>query len=134
MEKKILFGTLGGALAGFIASMIVFMGIFGGMAEQWMAEHGACLKEMNMVWWVVATLFYGLLYAWLLHKLGADTFKSGALNAMWVALLIGLIMGLSNASTYTAYPWSWLPYDVISNVITTGIAGGVIGWIYGKMK
>ncbi len=134
MEKKIIFGTLGGALAGMIVSMAIYLGIFGGMAEEWQATHGACLKEMNMLWWIVATLLWGLLFALLLHKFGISTVKSGAIAGAWIGFLIMLIFGISNASTYTAYPWSWLPYDVIGSTVSTTIAGGVVGWIYGKVK
>jgi hypothetical protein len=52
MEKKMLFGTLGGGVTGMLVSMAIFMGIFGSMAEQWMQDNAACLKPMegNMVW------------------------------------------------------------------------------------
>ncbi|RMH15647.1 MAG: hypothetical protein D6698_10930 [Gammaproteobacteria bacterium] len=117
-----------------IVSMAIYLGIFGGMAEEWQATHGACLKEMSMFWWIVATLLWGLLFALLLHKFGISTVKSGAIAGAWIGFLIMLIFGISNASTYTAYPSSWLPYDVIGSTVSTTIAGGVVGWIYGKVK
>lgn len=134
MEKKILFGTLGGLVAGTVLAMVIFMGIFGGMAEQWMAEHGDCLKEMNPALGILASLFYSLLIAILLHKFGISTFKSGAIAGAWITTLMVLSYGIMNGSTYTAYPWNWLPYDVIANTIIGAVAGGVVGWIYGKVK
>ena len=134
MEKKILFGTLGGLVAGILLTMAIFMGIFGGMAEQWQAEHGACLKEMNPALGILGSLFFSLFMASLLHKFGISTFKSGAIAGGWISLLMVLSYGIWNASTYTAYPWSWLPYDVISNTIIGAVSGGVVGWIYGKVK
>jgi hypothetical protein len=134
MEKKLLFGTLGGAVAGIAVAMIFFMGIYAGMAEKWMAEHGACLKEMDMKWWFVASVIQGFFYALLLHKLGANTFRSGAITGAWITFLIALVMGISMASTYTAYPWSWLPYDLISQLVSGAVTGGVIGWIFSKVK
>lgn len=133
MEKKILFGTLGGFVTGTILAMAIFMGIFGGMAEKWQAEYAACLN-MNMTGGVVGSLVFSLLIAILLAKFGVDTFKSGAMAGTWISFLILLWFGLWNASTFTAYSWSWLPYDVIGNTIIGAIAGGVVGMIYGKMK
>ena len=134
MEKKILFGTVGGAVAGTVVSMVIYMGIFGSMAEQWMAEHGACLKEMNPTWWFVSALIQGLLYALLFHKMGINTLKSGAITGAWIAILIAAFIGISMASTYTAYPWNWLPYDILGNTVASAAAGAFIGWIYSKVK
>ncbi len=134
MEKKILFGTIGGAVAGTIVSMAIYMGLFGSMAEQWMAEHGTCLKEMDPTWWFLSAIVHGLLYSLLFHKMGINTPKIGAVTGAWVALLIALFMGISMASTYTAYPWDWLPLDIAGNTVASGAAGAVIGWIYGRIR
>lgn len=134
MEKKILFGTLGGALAGLIASTVIFMGIFGSMAEQWMADNAACLKEMNPAWWLVSALVQGLLYAILIYKMDISGWKGGALAGAWISFFIVLFIGIAMASTYTAYPWNWLPYDVLGNAAAGAAGGAAIGWIYGKVK
>ncbi len=136
MEKKILFGTLGGGATGMLVSMAIFMGIFGSMAEQWMADNAACLKPMDgsMVWWIVTSLIWGLLYSLLFHKMGVSGFKGGAIAGAWIGLLIALIFGLSQAMSYIAYPFSWLPYDVIASTVTGSLAGGVIGLIFSKVK
>lgn len=136
MEKKILFGTLGGGLTGMLVSMAIFMGLFGSMSEQWMTENAACLKPMEggMVWWIVMSVLWGLLYSLLFHKIGVSTFKGGAIAGAWIGLLIALIMGISQAMTYVAYPFSWLPYDVISSTVVGTLAGGVVGWIFSRVK
>lgn len=134
MEKKILFGTLGGAVTGMLVAMVLFMGILGGMAEQWMQENAACLKEMNTVAGIGGSLAQALLMALLLHKLGISTFKSGAVAGAWITFLMVLWYGIWNASTFNAYTWDWLPIDVIGNTLAGALAGGVIGWIYGKVK
>ncbi|MBK9257838.1 MAG: hypothetical protein IPM42_20480 [Saprospiraceae bacterium] len=134
MEKKILFGTLGGAITGTVVSMAYYMGIFGSMAEQWMADNSACLKDMNPTWWFVGAILQGLLFALLFHKMGINTTKSGAFAGGWIAFLIAAFIGISMASTYTAYPWSWLHYDLLGNTISSSAAGAVIGWIYSRVK
>jgi hypothetical protein len=134
MEKKILLGTLGGAVVGTLVGVIFFMGIYGGMAEKWMAEHGACLKEMKPLFWILGGLVQALFYAILLHKLNANSFRSGAIAGAWITFLMALMYGISMGSTYTAYPWSWLPYDLIASVVSGTLAGGAIGWIFSKVK
>ena len=39
-----------------------------------------------------------------------------------------------NASTFTAYSWDWLPFDLLGNMVCGSLAGGVIAWILGKVK
>lgn len=134
MEKKILFGTLGGAIAGILVAMIIYMAILGGMAEQWQSDNAACLNEMNPAWWFVGGLVQALFYAILLHKLGVSTFKGGIMAGAWITFLMVLYFGITLASTFKAYTWCWLPIDVIGNVVSGAIAGGVIGWIYGRLK
>ncbi len=133
MEKKIILGTLGGMVVGTVLAMAIFMGIFGSMYEEWMKEFESCLN-MNWTGSIIASLLFSLIVAILLHKFGVNTFKGGAIAGAWITFLMVLWYGLYNASTYTAYPWSWLPYDVISNTVIGTVAGGVIGWIFGKVK
>lgn len=133
MEKKILFGTLGGFVAGALLAMAIFMGLLGGMAEKWQADFASCLN-MNMIGGMIGSLVLSFFMAILLHRFGVSTFKGGAIAGAWITFLLVLWFGLWNASTFTAYSWSWLPYDVIGNTIVGAVAGGVVGWIYGKVK
>ncbi|MCB0521678.1 MAG: hypothetical protein H6577_25950 [Lewinellaceae bacterium] len=134
MEKKILFGTLGGFVAGNVIAAAIFMGLMGGMLEKWMADNAACVHEMSMTGGLLGSLVLSLFIAILLHKFGVSTIKSGAIAGAWITFLMVLWYGIWNATTFTAYTWSWLPYDLIGNTVTGAIAGGVIGWIYGKVK
>lgn len=110
------------------------MGLMGDMVEKWMTDNAACLHGESMTGPFLGSLVLTLLIALLLHKFGVSTFKGGAIAAGWVMLLMMLWYSIWNASTFKAYGWDWLPYDVIGNTITAAIAGGVIGWIYGKVK
>ena len=134
MEKKIILGTLGGLVAGMVVAMVIFMGLLGGTVEKWMADNIACLHEMNMTAGIVGSLVQTLFMAILLHKFGINTFKGGAIAGAWITFFMVLWFGIWNASTFKAYGWDWLPYDVIGNTIVGAIAGGVIGLIYGKVK
>jgi formate/nitrite transporter FocA (FNT family) len=104
------------------------------MAEKWMQDNAACLNEMNPIWWIVSGLVQALFYAILLHKFGVTTFKGGAIAGAWISLLMVLYFGIANASTFKAYTWEWLPIDLAGNIVSGAVAGGVIGWIFGKVK
>jgi hypothetical protein len=137
MEKKILFGTLAGAVTGTVLAMAVFMGLLGSMSEQWYADNVGCVKQMDEapVWaMIVASLVQALFMAILLHRFGVNTFKGGAIAGGWITFLMALWYGLYTHSTFNAYPLSWLPIDVLSNAVIGAVAGGVIGWVYGKIK
>ena len=134
MEKKILLGTLGGTIAAMLIAGIIFAGLLGKTTQTWMQENAACLNELNMVWWVAGSLVQGLFLAILIQKFGISTFSSGAVAGAWITFFMILWFGIFNASTFKAYTWSWLPLDLIGNTIAGAVAGGVIGWIYGKVK
>lgn len=137
MEKKILFGTLAGAITGTVLAMAVFMGLLGSMSEQWYADNVGCVKQMDEapMWaMIVASLVQALFVAILLHRFGVNTFKGGAIAGGWITFLMALWFGLYTHSTFNAYPLSWLPIDVLSNTVIGAVAGGVIGWVYSKMK
>ncbi len=134
MEKKIILGTLGGAVTGLLLSMAIFMTLMGGMMEKWLADNAACVHEPNVVWWVVGSLVFSLFITILLYKFGVNTFKGGAVAGAWITFLVMLWFGIFNASSFKAYTWDWLPIDVLVNTVVGAVAGGVIGWIFGKVK
>lgn len=134
MTKKLLLGTLGGALAGVLFSMIIYMGFMQGMSEQWMKEFESCLKEMNMIWWIVGSIIMSLFVTILFIKLGVNTLKGGAITGTWITFFMMMWYGIFNASTFTAYPWEWLPIDLIINTVTGTVAGAATGWILGKVS
>ncbi len=134
MIKKLAIGSLVGLITGAILSMIIFMGLMGNMAETWMQENAACLKEMNPVWWVVGSLVMSIFVTILFIKLQVKSFRQGALTGAWITFFIVLWYGIFNASTFKGYDWAWLPLDVLGNVVTGAIAGGMVGWVLGKLK
>lgn len=134
MEKKIIFGTLGGAVIGLLLSMAIFITLMGGMMEKWLADNAACVHEPDMVWWIVGSLVFSLFVTILLHKFGVSTFKGGAVAGAWITFLVMLWYGIFNASSFKAYTWDWMPIDVIVNTVVGAVAGGVIGWIFGKVR
>ncbi|MBI5917158.1 MAG: hypothetical protein HY842_17440 [Bacteroidetes bacterium] len=134
MEKKIILGTLAGAATGIILSMVIFMVFLGSMMEKWLADNAACIHEPSMMWWIIASLVFSLFVSILLHKFGVNTFKGGATAGAWITFLIALWFGITNASSFKAYTWDWLPIDLAMNTVIGAVAGGVIGWIFGKVK
>ncbi|MFZ1705405.1 MAG: hypothetical protein WAT79_13740 [Saprospiraceae bacterium] len=134
MTKKILIGTITGFIVGSIMAGIIFFGLLGSMAEQWMKDHASCLKEMDMMGGVFGSLIFSYLMAILLEKYDVKDFKSGAITAAWITVLVVSWYAIWNVYTFTAYGWDWLPYDIIGNTVVGAVAGGVVGIVYGKLK
>lgn len=134
MYKKITLATLASAAVGLAVSMLLFVGLFGGDMETWMKENAGCLKEMSMLWWVVGSVVFALFLCLVLYRFGVTTFRQGITHGAWLTLMTALWFGIWNASTYTAYGWDWLPFDVIGNTITGAVAGGVAGWVFGRVR
>lgn len=134
MEKKVIFGTLAATVTSIVLATIIFQFILGKQVEAWSQDNAACLKEMNPVWWIVGSFLQSLLMSLLLYKLGVKTFRTGAITAAWITFLLALLMGIYFGSTFIAYSWDWLPIDVISNTVIGCVAGGVIGWVFGKVN
>jgi hypothetical protein len=134
MIKKITLGTLAGLVTGAVLSAIIFMGLMGDSVDTWMQENASCLNDMNPVWWIVGSLVMSLFMTILLVKLQVNTFRDGAITATWITFFVILWFGIMNASTFKAYGWDWLPLDLIGNMVTGAIAGGVVGWVLGKIK
>jgi len=69
-----------------------------------------------------------------LYKFNATTFQSGLMNSAWVVLLICLWYDIW---FLTSMPWftnNMAIMDVVMNTVQSAIAGGVIGWVLGKVK
>lgn len=134
MEKKLILAILGGTITMLIIGGILFAGLMGGSMEQWTQENASCLKEMSMIWWLVGSLIASVFMAILIHKFGRTTFLKGAIDGAWITFFMVLWYGVFNASTFTAYGWDWLPFDLLGNMVAGSVAGGVIAWILGKVK
>lgn len=137
MIKKLLFGSLTGSVAGTLVSLVIFIGLFGSTGEQWLQDNIDCVKQMNempVFAWILAILAQGLLLTAILLRFGVNDFKSGAINGTWITFLIVFWYALWTYSTYKSYEIYWLPIDVLGNTLAGTVAGGVIGWLLGKVK
>lgn len=137
MIKKLLVGTLAGSVAGSLVSMVIFMGLFGSTGEQWLQENATCVKQMNempVLAWIFAILAQGFLLTAILLRFGVNNFKSGAIKGTWITFLMVFWYALWTYSTFKSYEIGWLPIDVLGNTLAGTVAGGVIGWLLGKVK
>ncbi len=133
MTKKILIGTLVNLLIGSIMASLLFMGLLGSMSEAWMKENTACVKEPNMVGYLIGSLSLSFLLAILLDKYKVQSFRQGFITAAWITAIIIFWFGIWCVYTFNAYTWSWMPYDIVGNTIVAAVAGGVVGMVYRKL-
>src|SRR5687767_2595006 len=96
MNNKVLVGGLIGGIAAFLMGYLVYELALGSTLEpNMMTGLFREPEEMQWAFLVLGNLFYGLLYAWVLNKAGANSLTSGATTGAILALLIGLTLGLT---------------------------------------
>lgn len=137
MEKKILFGTLGGALTLFLLGGLTYGLLLSGAYEELISSMSECMvKGDEMPIWVpiVANVLIALLLSLLFSKLGISTFKTGVIHGAWIALLISLWFDTWMFGTLKGMSGSLMVMDSVANTIMGALAGGVVGWILGKVK
>jgi len=135
MGKKVALATLAGFVTLFILGYLVYEVLMKGSMAEMQAAAGACMStEPAYAYIIVATLVQSLLISLVLYKFNATTFQSGLMNSAWVVLLICLWYDIW---FLTSMPWftnNMAIMDVVMNTVQSAIAGGVIGWVLGKVK
>lgn len=135
MAKKVAIGTGVGFVTLFILGYLVYEVLMKGSMAEMQAAAGACMStEPQFAYIILATLVQSLLISMVLYKFNVASFQGGLINTAWVFLLIGLWYDIW---FHAAMPWfttNMAIMDVVMNTIQSAIAGGVIGWVYGKVK
>jgi hypothetical protein len=83
---------------------------------------------------LIANLLSALLLSILFNKLGVGTFKTGATNGVWIGALLSFWFDTWMFGTFPSMTLKIMIIDVITNTVLITLAGGVIGWILGKVK
>ncbi len=135
MYKKIIAATLCSSLVLFLGGGLLFGVLFKEQMVTYMSAIGSCANPSpDMLHIVLANLVLSLLLALLLHRLHISTFKSGAIAATWICLLIALWFDAWMFATFHFMTLSMFVLDVLSNTLLGTLGGGVIGFIFDKMK
>ena len=134
--KKYLFGSVAGGatllITGFIIYIIIFQDsptfIYGEGAD-------ACTRELIFPVIALMELFYGLLLTMIFSKWASiSTFKGGLSAGGWIGVLIGLTFGMWMFATTTLINAGGIAYYAITIGVRFALAGGVVGWVLGKVR
>jgi hypothetical protein len=136
MNTKVLVAALIGGVLFFLLGWVIYGMLLSGPMTA--GSNLSCMKTeetMNMPLLVVANLVWGLTMAVFLSKWGGGvkSFSAGAGAGAIISFLIALGMDLflfAMSNMWTGF--STVIYDVLGNIVTGGIVGGVIGWWYGR--
>lgn len=135
MYQKITAATLCGALTLFLAGGLIFEVVL----KSWMTENikamGDCVNiSPNMLHIILANLVLALLFSTVLYKFGISTFRSGAIAAAWIAFLLVIWFDVWMFATFHFMTTQMFLMDVVTQTLMGALAGGVIGWVLGKVK
>lgn len=135
MNKKVIFAALGGTITLFLLGGLVFGLLLQDYMESVMQNMGDCAKSNpSMLNIVLANLSVATLISIVFSKINVSTFTGGLVNALWMGALIMLWFDLWMITTFQFMTSSLFIFDFISNTSLITLAGGVIGWILGKVK
>lgn len=129
-------------IAGVIGGVTIFLlgyVIYGLLLADMMAGCSQCqraMEDINFLLLALGNLFIGTMIAYILSRFaGVVSFGSGAT----VGAILGFLMtaGWTSISYATSTVFSspnCIFYQLIAEVIMWSIAGGIIGWWYGRGK
>lgn len=83
---------------------------------------------------VLANLTTALLYSFIFNRMGINTFQTGLMTGAWISFLLIVWFDFWMLATFKAMNFNMMVFDVIGNTAVGALAGGVIGWILGKVK
>ncbi len=132
MNIKLLTSTLAGGLTYFLLGFLVYGVIF---MEFFTPAEGFVKEPMAMWAMAVSCLVWALLIAIVCQRWAdARNFKDGAIVGSIIGALMALSVNLSMFSMYTFVSLNTVILDFFLAGVTSGISGGVIGWVLGRGK
>lgn len=135
MYKKVILSALGGTVALTLLGGLIFEVLFkDAMAEMMSAMGSAANANPDIVLILLANLTMSVLLALLLNRFNVSTFQGGLMGSVWVVFLIILWFDIWMFATFNFMTPKMMAIDMVSNTVMGALAGGVIGWIQGKVS
>ncbi len=132
--KQISAGTITGAITLFGLGFLMFE-LMGGGAQLFDGSaaglRGEVLKVPIFLIDVATALLVTIVYN---RWAGIKTFAAGAKNGLWIGLLLGAIVQLDFYACTEVSTLNSVFFYMATHAVRTAIAGGVIGWVLGKLN
>ena len=134
--KSFLSGTVAGAITFFILGFIFYGNLCTGFFESNLGSATGVIQDPpDFLYLILGELAFGALFTYIyLQWANIKTFVTGAKGGAMIALLMGLGYNLIGYATSNVFNLTGHLTDVVINVISGAIAGGVIAWVLGKVE
>ncbi len=135
-SKKFLIGGIAGGIAFFLLGWLVWgMLLMDFMKSHSNSSSGVFRTEGDMVWWalVVGNLAMGFLVSYVLSKASINTAAGGISTGAVIGLLMSASIDCMMYAQINLFDTTSMIADIGASTVVTGIAGGIIGWINGKL-
>lgn len=135
MTKKIILSTLAGAVTLFLLGGLIFGVLLAAPMAEFMKAFEACAHAVPPMQFIIfANIAMALMYSLILNKFGISTFKGGLTAAAWISFLLIFWFDMWMFATFTGMNVQMMVFDILGNTAVGALAGGVIGWVLGKVK
>lgn len=138
MNLRVLVAAIVGAIVMFFLGFLIFgLGLSGFFKAQLLPAAIPIAREMpDMIPLFLSNLVFAWFYALVFdHWAGIKTFVGGVLGGMTIGIPIAIAIDLNFMSMFKIYgSYLVVLVDAIAIAIMSGISGGVIGLVLGKMS
>lgn len=133
--KQIGLATLAGTVAMFFGGWLIWgMALHNFQQSHTQVYEGLQPEMPNMPLMVLSMVAFALLYSIIFDRwAGIKTFATGAKAGALIATLIGLGHDLMWVASANLIDGTVVGTNVIANLVWGALAGGVIGWVLGKV-
>jgi len=134
--KVLLAGLAAGVVAFLLGGLVYGMALKGFMDEHTTRRAMELMKPRpDFIYLCAGHLVYGLMFAWVLSRMGANAAISGAMAGLMLAGSITLAYGLMYYGLMDMYKGRMIiAVDVVVNALMGGVVGAVAGLILGMGK
>jgi hypothetical protein len=135
MTTKAIFAGLIAAVAAFLLGFLIWGFLLKDTMESY--SNMACMRaeeDLNLILISASQIVWGLLYAWILSKMGSITsFASGAGAGAILggAFALGIDLML-HATTTLMTSATGIFIDIVANMVVGAVMGGIIGLVLGR--
>lgn len=133
--KNLLVGSLVGGIVYFLLGWLAYGMLLASVFEIAEETRAAIEKPFNMGAMFVSCLGYGILLTYIYERwANISTFSTGATAGAVIGALSALWINMSMFSMYNFVTMQNSLIDIVVHAVVSGLTGGVIALVLGKMK
>ncbi len=133
---KIILACLAGLVVMFFSGWLIWGLLLDSYQLSHTTQYAGLTKEHPDMLALVLSCFFSSLLLVIIYNSWAETktFKKGALVGALILTIVGLTNSTYSISMLNHIGWEVAISDVLGNIISGSLVGGVIGWILGRRE